>query len=100
MSREKEDFKRLAEVAKEFIYEYGTPHTTIILDQTGIEVLDGRMAEPFVYPSYKSKETPKALVMERVEYEDVLVCPTCFSREPVLNESKYCGDCGQAILRT
>lgn len=68
MSREKEDFKRLAEMAKEFIYEYGTPHTTIIIDQTGIEVLDGRMAEPFVYPSHNSKETPKAIV-ESIERE-------------------------------
>lgn len=100
MSREKEDFKRLAEMAKEFIYEYGTPHTTIIIDQTGIEVLDGRMAKPFVFPSRNSKDTPKELVVERVEGEDVLVCPTCYSRKPYLDESEYCGDCGQKIFRT
>jgi hypothetical protein len=99
MSREKEEFERLAEIAREYIYEYGTPHTTVIVTQTGIEVLDGRQAKPFVFPSYNSKDTPKPLVQERVEGEDVLVCPACYSRKPYLDESNYCGDCGQAISR-
>jgi len=100
MSREKEEFGRLAEMAKYYIYEYGTPHTTVIVTQTGIEVLDGRQAKPFVFPSHNSKDAPKPMVCERVEGEDVLVCPACYSRHPYLNESKFCDECGQAILRT
>lgn len=47
-TEEKEAFDRLSEVARNFIYKYGTPHSTIIIDQTWIEHLDGRMANSFI----------------------------------------------------
>lgn len=97
---ERRDFRKFSRAAKEYVYKHGTPHSTIVITQVGIEISDGRMAESFIRPKTDDKQTPKKLVSERVEYEDVLVCPACYSREPVLNESKYCGDCGQAILRT
>lgn len=47
-SEEIQAFNDLSKTAKEFIYKYGTPHSTIIIDQTGIELLDSRMANGFM----------------------------------------------------
>lgn len=37
----------LTRIAQEYAQKYMNPHQTIIIDQTGIELLDGEKASPF-----------------------------------------------------
>ena len=41
------DFEILTKVSKKFIQRWGNPHTTIIITQDGIEILNGEKAKPF-----------------------------------------------------
>ena len=43
-----EAFEKFSEIAREYIYKHGTPHSTIVIMQTGIEISDGRMATSFI----------------------------------------------------
>lgn len=42
-----EDWKKFSEEAEKFIQKYGTPHTKIIVDESGIEIVQGVKAKPF-----------------------------------------------------
>lgn len=42
----KEEFEALAKVAEEFINEWGTPHSVIIIEQGSIQLYEGEMASP------------------------------------------------------
>jgi len=42
------DFDDFSILAKWFIYKYGTPHSAIVITQSGIEVLSGCMAKSFL----------------------------------------------------
>lgn len=47
------DFDVFSQHAKEFIQKYGNPHTKIIVEQDGIEIVDGVKVKPF---ELKAKE--------------------------------------------
>lgn len=42
----KQDFETLAKIAEEFINKWGNPHTTIIIMQGSIEMLESEIALP------------------------------------------------------
>lgn len=47
MEEMKSAFDKLAEETKEFLQKYYDPHTKIIADISGIEVVEGVLAKPF-----------------------------------------------------
>ena len=47
MSEMKSAFDKLAEETKEFLQKYYTPHTKIVADISGIEVVEGVLAKSF-----------------------------------------------------
>ena len=42
-----EAFKQLCKPLLDFLYEHGTPHSKIIIEQTGAEFVDGTIGVPF-----------------------------------------------------
>jgi len=50
MSNREEQIKELERLSKQFIdylYEHGTPYTTIVITQRGAEQLEGKIGIPF-----------------------------------------------------
>lgn len=46
-SEKRKEFKKLAEAFVDYLYKYGTPHTTILITQCGAEQLEGEVAVQF-----------------------------------------------------
>ena len=47
MKEQEKDFMQMAKVVEHYLKKYGNPHTTIIANQLGIEVLNGEKAQQF-----------------------------------------------------
>ena len=47
MNEQEKDFIKMAQIVEQYLKKYGNPHTTIIANQQGIEVLSGEKAQQF-----------------------------------------------------
>ena len=47
IKKRQEEFERLANQFIDFLYEYGTPHSIITIEQTGAQFYQGECATPF-----------------------------------------------------
>ena len=47
IKKRQEEFKRLSDQFIDFLYEYGTPHSIITIEQTGAQFYQGECGTPF-----------------------------------------------------
>ena len=47
IKKRQEEFERLSKQFIDFLYEYGTPHSIITIEQTGAQFYEGECATPF-----------------------------------------------------
>ena len=46
-NKRQEEFKKLSEQFVDFLYKYGTPHSVIVIEQTGAQFYSGECATKF-----------------------------------------------------